>query len=224
VEEHEQCSRPLTSPKLPTRVLDVDGGTSSPENLRLYHTGRAPGRYVALSHRWGAYTPLKTTKTLLEIHCEEILLADLPRTFRDAIVVTRKLGVRYLWIDSLCIVQDDPQDWLRESALMGEIFANSYCTLAATSAKDSNGGLFLPRTVSQSVKLTDSSGDSPVSFYSGIQDHFERDLDDGDLNSRGWVLQERLLSPRMIHFTAVQTFWECGSDRYSEDCVENPFK
>jgi hypothetical protein len=223
VEEHEQCSRPLTSPKLPTRVLDVEGGTSSPENLRLFHTGQVSGRYIALSHRWGEYTPLKTTKTLIGIHSEEILLADLPRTFRDAVMVTRKLGIRYLWIDCLCIVQDDPQDWLREAALMGEIFANSYCTLAATSAKDSNGGLFLPRTISQSVKLTDWSGDSPVSYYAGIEDRFESALRDGDLNNRGWVLQERLLSPRTIHFTASQTFWECGSDRYSEDCVENSF-
>jgi hypothetical protein len=202
----------------------MDGGTTNPGNLCLHHTGRVPGRYIALSHRWGTYAPLKTTKTTIGIHCEEIIFADLPRTFRDAVIVTRKLGVRYLWIESLCIVQDDPQDWLCESAMMGEIFANSYCTLAATSAEDCNGGLFVPRTMSRSVKLTDSSGNPAITFYSSVEDQFERDLHDGELNSRGWVLQERLLSPRIIHFTAVQTFWECGSDRYSEDCVEKSFK
>lgn len=158
------------------------------------------------------------------IHLKEILFANLPKTFRDAVTVTRKLGVRYLWIDSLCIIQDDPDDWLREAAVMGEIYAKAYCTLAATSARDSNDGLFIPRPASQSVKLNDLSGDSPVSFYASIEDRFEHDLHDGDLNNRGWVLQERFLSPRIIHFTAVQTFWECGSDRYSEDCVENSFK
>jgi hypothetical protein len=107
---------------------------------------------------------------------------------------------------------------------MGEIYEKSYCTLAAASAKDSNGGLFFPRTLGRSVKLTDSSGDSPVIFYASAEDRFGVDLHEGGLNSRGWVLQERLLSPRIIHFTATQTFWECGSDRYSEDCVENSFK
>jgi Heterokaryon incompatibility protein (HET) len=72
-------------------------------------------------------------------------LPDVPKTFEDAIVVTRKLHVQYLWIDSLCIIQDDPEDWGTESLLMDQVYKNALLNIAATAASDSSGGLFYSR-------------------------------------------------------------------------------
>ncbi|KAK1621820.1 hypothetical protein BDP81DRAFT_511094 [Colletotrichum phormii] len=120
---------------------------------------------------------------------------------RDAVIITRKLGVKYLWLDSLCILQsngqehdaDSKEDWERESKLMEEIFGSAYLTIAASCANHRFEGFLNPRT--------------PRQF---IIDNFEADVEHGELNQRGWVLQERALSRRTLHFTSTQTYWECG--------------
>jgi hypothetical protein len=138
-------------------------------------------------------------------------IADLALTFRDAITVTRELGQRYLWIDSLCIIQDDHRDWETESKKMEAVFQHAYYTIAATSAEDSTKG-FLNRPeekYSQYVMVPESS-DGKVYICTSIEDDFDGDVTKGVLNTRAWVLQERALSRRTIHFTKRQTYWECG--------------
>ena len=178
----------------------------------------------------------------------------LPRTFRHAIRVTREIGQRYLWIDSLCIVQDDPNDWEAESKVMGALYSMAYCTLAATSSKNSTKGFLRRRRQRQFVKLEAVpklpkaplflESREPISSYwlkwrpkhlkrvssyvfQDVEippyeypqfplyacehiDDFVSDVEGGILNSRGWVLQERCLSRRVIHFSATQTYWQCG--------------
>ena len=130
-------------------------------------------------------------------------------TFQDAVKVTRELGKRYLWIDSLCIIQDSEEDWKKESRKMENVFENAYCTIAAASAKDSNEGfLDWPPAQAQYVKIY-SSLYGPVYICTTLDD-FRRDVENGPLNQRAWVLQERALSRRTIHFTTGQTYWECG--------------
>ncbi|KAH8723060.1 heterokaryon incompatibility protein-domain-containing protein, partial [Phaeosphaeriaceae sp. PMI808] len=90
--------------------------------------------YVTLSHRWGKAIPSKTTKANISLHKQGIHYSSLPNTFKDAIVATRKMGFRYLWIDALCIIQDDLHDWASQAPLMGAIFQNASCTIAAHSA------------------------------------------------------------------------------------------
>lgn len=196
--------------ELPTRVLDV-GDSEKLERLLLYDTKGESGNYIALSHCWGNATPLCTEKKTIAAHYKAIKFGDLPELFQDAVTVTRELGVRFLWIDSLCIVQDDEEDWQREAKLMEKVFASAYCTIAATSAKNSNER-FLPRLSRKFVKLVDNSTGTPFGVYAcEVGRSFSDDVDNGVLNQRGWVYQERALSPRTIHFTATQTFWECGS-------------
>jgi Heterokaryon incompatibility protein (HET) len=118
--------------ELPTRVIFID----KPENgdkikVRLVETKGKMGQFIALSHRWGAVQPLQTTKANQSAHYERINEEHLPKTFRDAIFMAGRLGIEYLWIDSLCIVQDDTEDWLRESQCMGSIYQRALCTFAA---------------------------------------------------------------------------------------------
>lgn len=141
-DDHSACksSNPLGT--LPSRVIDVgspDGKTAP----RLCDTGGEPGDYIALSHCWGGRQPLITTKENISSMRTCIPWGELPNTFQDAITVTRMLGLRYVWIDSLCIVQDDAQDWEREAAKMALIFEAAYLTIAATAA--SNGSVCIFR-------------------------------------------------------------------------------
>lgn len=205
-----------TNSQLPSRVLDV-----SDNGLRL-HVSRPGerGEYIALSHCWGTLSQARkrsfcTSSGNLKSRCTRGLdIGTLPKTFQDAITVTRELGKKYLWIDSLCIVQydDDLEDWRMESGRMGNIFGNAYVTIAATSARNATQG-FLERPRlrdpdSQFAKVHTSTYGTVL--ISSIIDDYHSDVENGVLNQRAWVLQERALSRRTIHFTANQTYWECG--------------
>ncbi|KAF1957936.1 HET-domain-containing protein [Byssothecium circinans] len=175
---------------LPTRVLEV--GNRDSRTVRLFCDTRSytmPRKYLALSHQWGApnqHRKFCTYKNNVESFKQGIDIDEFPQTFQDAIAVTRGLEVPYLWIDSLCIIQDDDDDWDRESKLMEQVYSSSYGTIAASCARGTEDGFLKP--------------------------HPERHahVDQGELNSRGWVLQERALSRRTIYFTENQSYWECG--------------
>jgi Heterokaryon incompatibility protein (HET) len=207
--DEEHCHTKSFSAELPTRVIDVSHYGSQDE-LRLFITESGErGTYITLSHCWGSSQPFCTEKSTLEARRKRIEFANLPKTFQDAVVVTRGLGVQYLWIDSLCIIQDDMDDWRRESARMEGIYSSAYCTIAATSATNCSEG-FLHRSIMKHIKLRDASGLTPL-YVCKTSEDFDQDVENGVLNRRAWVLQERALSRRTLHFTAAQTYWECGS-------------
>jgi hypothetical protein len=209
--EKHQCY-PTDNAFLPTRVLDV--GHSGADTIRLFcdtenHT--IPGKFVALSHQWGSFTQHKkfcTYKNNYDTFQHGIRVTELPKTFRDAVVITRNLGVQYLWIDSLCIIQDDGEDWERESTLMEQVYSSAYVTIAASCASGTDDGFLKSRPERQCVTIM-TTGDIPCYLCDAIDD-FSTDVDHGQLNSRGWVLQERALSRRTIYFTEKQCYWECG--------------
>lgn len=148
-----------------------------------------------------------------------IEVSRLPKTFQDAISVVRKLGERYLWIDSICIVQNSTDDWNAESILMDEVYGHALCTLAATSATDGNGGLIHGRHPSQ-VNMPEVSSvwnESENESWAVLPLDFWRvNVTDAPLNRRAWVLQERVLSKRVVHFGQNQILWECNT----LDCCE----
>jgi len=199
----------------PTRVLDVGG--PDPAKLRLHCTAESPGRddYVALSHCWG--TPAEeewrrvcTRAENLDARSRGFAFGDLPRTFQDAVTVTRRLGKRFVWIDSLCIIQGDTGDWERESQLMESIFSSAYCTISATSAKGFNDGFLRPRQTRECVPIRNAPKDTGTLWLCETVDDFRADVEEGPVNHRGWVFQERVLSRRIIYFTNNQTYYECG--------------
>jgi hypothetical protein len=140
---------------------------------------------------------------------ENISPLDLSQTFQDAFIVARRLGVRYLWIDSLCIVQDSLEDWQTESSMMNLVYKNSLCTIAASEATEPHHGLFKNR---DTIPFTPFNvhftlEDRSESYYC-FDDRWIEVCHKTPLHQRGWVVQERLLSPRTIHF-ATPVFWEC---------------
>ena len=234
---HRACILPALDQRtfLPTRLLDVQAAGIG-DDIRLvlgesndFHKSDVQPDYVTLSHCWGLPEkhPLKTTKHSILQRMNRIALDDLSNTFQDAVRVTRQLGKRYLWIDSLCIIQDDEEDWAWESGLMSEVYSNAYCTLSALSSKDGDGGC---RALSDiqgelgpflDLDVTDDEHghcrirvfrDEPLSFqqsYGSDSDHRIQGYPDAPLRSRGWALQERELSKKIIHFGKSLLLWEC---------------
>lgn len=219
--EHQECRYDSTT-QMPTRLVDV--GTLDSSTVHLIETNdglHAP--YLTLSHCWGrnANVYRRTTRGNLEIPFEE-----LPRTFRDAVTVTRKLRFTYLWIDSLCIIQGDEGDWERESANMASFYANGVLNLAASYSADSSGGLMLERSQLHVSSCVWKHQTRPVSsrnpwggWMKARQVCWAFDPQSEfvtlglrnplPLTSRGWVLQENVLSPRTLHFLPGEIIWEC---------------
>ncbi|KAK6953153.1 hypothetical protein Daesc_005453 [Daldinia eschscholtzii] len=139
---HPFCGRPQLDPLLPTRVIDV---FASERGVSVVETGGQKGRYVTLSHCWGTSSRLMATKQSIQDLKQGIAVTFLPKTFQDAIKITRRLSIKYLWIDCLCIIQDDPDDWEKEAAAMSQVYRNSYLTISAAASKDSYSGCFPKR-------------------------------------------------------------------------------
>ena len=135
---HELCALSTNPcPPLPSRVLDVEAEESH-NRLRLCSGDGRYGSYVTLSHVWGQAQVITTTLATLKARLTTIEIRDLSRTFQDAVVVARNMKVQYLWIDSLCIIQDSFDDWAKESSKMGEYYMNSQFNISAVSASDSS--------------------------------------------------------------------------------------
>ena len=200
---HAKCEGEETA--LPTRVLDV----RDPQDIRLCETGGRPGVYIALSHCWGSpnKTFITTHDTIADMKAG-FVMEQAPATFRDAISITRCLDIRYLWIDSLCIIQHDSADWSREAARMGTVYANAYLTIAAANAKDDNDSFLQRRSdASTSLRIISPTGQS-------AEVHLQIQLEDPDqteepLDARGWTLQERLLSRRSLRFGSTEMSCHC---------------
>jgi hypothetical protein len=207
------------------RKKDHEREVEEPEN------DEPQGEYVTLSHCWG-----KVKMNCLMTYNEKdfkrgIPLRELPLTFQHAINFARRLSrsVRYIWIDALCIIQDDKEDWEQESGKMYDVYRNSYCNLSATNAKDSTEGIHCRRDShllwEDEINLNTEGIYQPVAEREhksrlGLErlirrctirdvSFWNREVDDAVVNRRGWVLQERLLAPRVLHFCKDQVAWEC---------------
>ena len=176
-------------------------------------------KYITLSHCWGSSLPARLLQASYQQFCDHIPVSTLPRTFQDAIKFVRTLQIRFIWIDALCIVQDSKEDWLLESLQMASVYSYSWLNIAATSSADGHGGLFktrnrlLPARCQVNASWT---GHMPGLYICFDQSAWARRVEEGHLNTRGWVLQERLLAPRNVHFAYDQIWWECRETRACE--------
>ncbi|KAF9469586.1 heterokaryon incompatibility protein-domain-containing protein [Collybia nuda] len=235
---------------LPRRVLDLSGG-----QIRLIETQGRRGRYVALSHCWGKEQLLTTTRGTIAERMLGITMQQLPRTFQDAVTITRGLGLQYIWIDSLCIIQKDAEDWEQQSAVMADIYANCYLNIATTRASGGNEGCLGPRWTSRDslrwlerfskeshrgtgnrtkiskirksnvrafkvpgmaqdiyIRLSLESSHEAMQTERWVNLHKET----SPLLQRGWVHQERFLSPRSVHIHANEMTWVCKVEQRCE--------
>jgi hypothetical protein len=189
--------------------------------VRVRSTSRlSPGySYLTLSHCWGQSVQCKLLESNLESYEESVPIDQLTRTFKEAVDLTWRLGFRYIWIDALCIIQDSDEDWLNESAKMGDIYTHGVLNIAATASADGTGGLFhSPPALSPCIVRVQDEKSQQFSFITHGEDDYPKRIDGehAPLNSRGWVLQEQLLSPRTIHFTYDEVLWECYEYRSAE--------
>lgn len=212
---HRECSAFTTSVR-PTRLLDLEA-PYGPEFVKLVQGDSIPqnAKFMTLSHCWGTSTSqdYNLTSNNLKQYTDAISVGVLPKTFVDAIAVTRILGIRYLWIDSLCIIQDSQVDWAKESALMPSVYGNSFCNIAASGASSSAEGCFLPRRrmdQSRAIRILTQKTYPPdqVCVNDGM---VWKEFLQCPLSQRAWVFQERMLAPRTIHLGLSQAFWECNS-------------
>jgi hypothetical protein len=227
VKNHGSTCNPPTDGYMPTRLLEVVPGSSN-NYLRDLQTLQSAqdARYVALSHCWGqGGTPFTTTHPTLRTRMEGIDVMELPQTFRDSVVLTERLGLRYLWIDSLCIIQDDAEDWAREAAQMANVYRNAHLVLNAANSPADNTGFLFPRDITDTVRLAlPAPGNEQLSFQLLLpegrrwSDPAGRDnLIEEPISARAWCLQERYLPVRALQYGSHQTFWECVCMRASED-------
>jgi hypothetical protein len=219
--KHYRCVLDNTEPSfLPTRLLCVGG--SDPSRLQLRETKSISEAdavtYIALSHRWDDPSDEKkkvycTTRDNYAERLKGFTRDSLPKTFQDAINLTRALGQNFLWIDALCIIQTvqgaDDEDWKHEAGRMEETFGSAYCTIAADSALGWDHG-FLPSASALPVTHLPQSARLVCTYNTNHDFDFENDVNNSELNERAWVLQERVLSRRILHFTSINTYFACG--------------
>lgn len=217
-EKHKKCfEHPAI---LPTRVIDVR--SSRLKLLDPSPSGSHP--YIALSHCWGTCRDFLTTRENLQDRTSGFELTDLPATFRDAVTTARILNIPFLWIDSVCIIQGDKEDWEIEGSKMADVYSNATLCIAAADANDDAEGFLRPRKESPALAVdiiltlsTLSRTQMKTRIYTrlplkriGLQEQYPA------LHNRAWCLQERYLSPRILFFDRDNMHWECLEDVWSE--------
>ena len=207
--------------QLPTRILEIKENGSK---VVLCELPSMEAEYSALSHCWGTLQPIKLTKDTLEDFRIGVKTSSLPKTFQDAIWLADHLRIRYVWIDSLCIIQDNPDDWARESARMAGIFGNSFLTIAACRSANTSEGFLIDRPERTYFPIPARVGDlsGELLAFTMPLGHVGDNrrcvsLEDEPLTERGWALQERYLTFRTLHFGRSQIFFECEHNFFPED-------
>jgi hypothetical protein len=209
--KHEQCRIP-EPPKLPTRVIDVSIDESQ-ENVRLVAKNSA-ARYAALSYCWGKSNYTVTTDTVEEC-MKRLPIAKLPRTVQDAIRCARRIGIQYLWVDALCILQDSTTDKAHELSHMADYYYNASLTISAALSSDSSGGFLYERETASAVSqwpilylpIPCHNGEiGTVGLVQWTKTKFQ-----DPITSRGWTLQEHLLSPKLLVYGTLDVYWSCST-------------
>ena len=214
---HKECGGSLY-PQLPSRVIDVGGNGRDPF---LFISHNQPGEWIALSHCWGSQKPPQTLLANLEDRCRKITEEAMPRLFQDAIEITRRLGCKYLWIDTLCIIQNCIEDLRTELARMGDIYSRAHLTIAAEASVDCTNGIFYnadierPRNVIQ-IAAHLSEERIHGNLIIDMDPIWDAASSRGPLSTRSWTLQENLLSKRVLLYTGQQVWWQCREMQRSE--------
>ncbi|KAF2684857.1 HET-domain-containing protein, partial [Lentithecium fluviatile CBS 122367] len=207
---HEACrTRATNGPtSLPSRLIKVRALEGSVTHLNLVPQDDLPlgTKYLTLSHCWGGADIVKLTEATLSPFQISINPIGLPKSFLDSFQITVSLGYEFIWIDSLCIIQDSRMDWECEAARMASIYQQSVCTIAAVGSENSHGGCFKSRSTLcfTSCQLADATSERSGVYVGNYR------LPRQPLHKRAWVLQERALSIRTLNF---------GSEMLERDCV-----
>ena len=231
--KHDVChdrSVPSSFTELPKRLLSL--GTQNQRTAKIIEVSDLNVRYTALSYCWGKRVFMKLTSHTINRLKSGVSIRALPKTFQQAITITKQLDVAFIWIDALCIVQDSAQDWNTESSKMGPVYANAYLTLSAAAGPDAHHGFLKARvddTYAFTLRRVESDNHESIMVRvreATIQDQdslrrlhenflagglYELNNSENPTFTRGWCLQERLLAIRVLHFTHCEFIWECAT-------------
>ena len=225
---HSSCLKfPQT---LPTRVIDLGPSTNQTTieepYPRLYNTHdhdySQTSRYISLSYCWGQGVSMKTLTSNLASFHNAIPFNDLPRTFQDALNISKRLEVRYVWIDALCIVQDDQKDWNKEASSMASIYEHSAFTICVMNGMSSDSGFLSERPQYHSIPsmqgffMRPASGLMDAHKFGSRRLYVSGDEPEAILLSRAWTFQEQLLSPRLLNFFDSEVIWSCNTSTICE--------
>lgn len=198
--------------QIPSRLIFLGNGDG---DLHLYENedGIRGPTYLALSYCWGSNQGLVTTLENLEQMKQSIPFERLAKTCQDAVTITRRLNFKYLWIDSICIIQDDRGDWERESAAMGHIYVNAYLCIAATASRDSGSGIFKHRDITKTVSLIDIHGQESLLYV-------RKELPHGVFD---WRMSDPTGELSSGEVESFQRGWFCNAIHASHDLVRSAF-
>lgn len=204
---------------LPQRVIDVGSADRDLVRLKALDADNCKmPKYACLSHCWGTSRPTSTTTANLGSQEQGIPWSSLPPLFQDTITYVRRLGISLLWIDSLCIIQDDKDDWRKEAAKMASIYQNAYLVISASKSSGSTDSLFggFDKKPKPSIIPVPTLGQGSALCFRRSFTHLPGYMDQKLVKSsplptfnRGWIFQERLLSSRILHFGPQELSWEC---------------
>ena len=247
IEQHEECKKSPYSGYWPTRLIDVGPSDGSREpflvetkeisrqdlrtssNPLLPKTARLEQKdesntlvhYSTLSHRWGESRSLITTMEKLSALKSSIPISSMSRTFVDAVTVTRGIGLQYLWIDSLCIIQDSIEDWQQESSKMCSVYGNAAINITATSSRNSDEGFLHQRPTAVQVMQRNNSQESLDERMPSKALWIWPVVPEVDiLRRRAWCFQEVILAPRSLNFGYNEVEYYCRVYRKFETTPE----
>jgi hypothetical protein len=221
-EKHQTCRIQGETSIIAARYIKIrepSGGTGVETQLHLTTDEDIVRPYCALSHCWGGASDILILKTS---NIKELMVmidsTALAKSFQDAITITHALGIEFLWIDCLCIIQDSKEDWLRESMRMGHIYEGATCTIMSAAARDPHGGLFQTRNplAYSPFRLCGLGSDETFVMPQGSKGKLEEVLKDAPLQKRAWTFQESYLSPRKLYFGPNGMYWSCFSGEATE--------
>ncbi|KAL1601512.1 hypothetical protein SLS60_006427 [Paraconiothyrium brasiliense] len=213
---HPNCAGRADRGFIPTRLLDLN----QHEDRVVLVDSRATNirnQYTTLSYCWGRSRNLTLlAENIDQFMHEGVAISSLALTIQDAIKATRMLGVQYIWVDALCILQGSAGDFQFEVSLMLQVYRSSFVNLAASDSTDARDGIFRDRDGKRLFDAECQGRPNSKIFGNGIwrivpRALWEEQILQAQLNTRGWVFQERLLSPRIIHFSRNQVFWDCAT-------------
>jgi hypothetical protein len=212
--DHRNCAAIILPDRyIPKRLLSID--RSDPEKVQLViDPGLQLGQiqYATVSHCWGSSKPLTLTSNSLAMLQAGIEIAELPRNYRDAIYTSKRLGIQFIWIDSLCIFQDSEDDWIEQAPQMSYVYRNGVINVAMSAAANSNETCFLDRDLSRvnpCIMQTEWDECPNNEFHIYYNEFWEDIINSRPLSKRAWVVQELLLPSRILHLTGEQLSWEC---------------
>ncbi|KAJ4141797.1 hypothetical protein NW768_001015 [Fusarium equiseti] len=221
---HSACKSANGQFEVPTRLIDTKTDDNTLDVV-LRERIDTPEPYIILSYCWGGSLPLRTLQNNLSSHKKRIRWSALPLVFRQVISLARHLKIRYVWIDALCIIQEDMMDWTLEGSKMGSYYGGALLTVAANASSGTTVSCF-PRSVTRPSVVDVKGGEVKIEI-SKVPMHFSmektRFVKDTPLAmplfSRAWAFQERLMSARILHLGPEELVWECSSDLRCECCL-----